>query len=92
MVVKRLCQLCGHGGVEVRFVALQDALQGELADAEHLVVAIHHTPAPRTPVLVLKHTQVEDLSDTGAPSIKTEQSSLNIIGQKEDATIPGRRN
>lgn len=57
-VVDALCLLRGHRQVEVGLVPLEDALEGELADTQHLVLLIHDTLGPVFPTLVLKHTQV----------------------------------
>lgn len=67
-VVEALCLLRGHCQMKVRLVALEDALEGELANAEHLVLFVHHTLRPVFPALILKHTQVQNLSD---PTRKT---------------------
>lgn len=48
--------------MEVGLVALQDALQGELAHTQHLKVPLHDAPAPRSAVLVLEQPQVQDLT------------------------------
>lgn len=42
-IVEALCLLRGHCQVEVGLVALEDALEGELADAQHLILFVHHT-------------------------------------------------
>lgn len=60
-VVEGLRQLGRHGRVEVRLVALQYALQRELAHTQHLVVHVHDVFAPGFAVLVLKEAQVQDL-------------------------------
>lgn len=57
-VVEALCLLRGHCQVEVRLVALEDTLEGELADTEHLVLFVHHTLRPVLSTLILKHTEV----------------------------------
>lgn len=61
-IVERLGQLCRHGHVEVRLVALQYALQRELAHAQDLVAQIHDVLAPRTPILICKYPQIQDLA------------------------------
>ena len=63
VVVEGLGQLGGHGRVEVWLVALQDALQGELAHAQHLKVPLHHALGPCLATVVLKQPQVEDLTN-----------------------------
>ena len=57
-LVEGLSLLCRHGQVEVRLVPLEDTLQGELADAQHLVLLVHHALRPVFPTFILKHTQV----------------------------------
>lgn len=47
--------------MEVWLVAFQDALQRELAHAQHLQVQVHNAFAPRSAILVLEQPQVEDL-------------------------------
>lgn len=59
-VVEGLGQLCRHGGVEVRPVAFQYALQRELAHTQDLQVQIHHAFAPRAAVLIFEQPQVQD--------------------------------
>ena len=61
-VVEGLGQLRGHGRVEVGLVALQDALQGELTDAQHLETPVRHTFTPGAAVLVVEETQIEDFA------------------------------
>lgn len=60
-VVEGLGQLGRHGCVEVWLVGFQDALQGELAHTQHLIVQVHDAFAPRSAILVLKEPQVQDL-------------------------------
>lgn len=55
-VIEALCLLCGHCQVEVGLVALEDTLEGELADTQHLVLFVHHTLRPVLSTLILKHT------------------------------------
>lgn len=61
-VVEGLGQLCRHGGVEVRLVAFQDALQRELTHTQNLVVQVHDVFAPRPAILVCKQPQVQDFA------------------------------
>lgn len=55
-IVEALCRLRGHCQVEVGLVPLEDTLEGELADAQHLILFVHHTLRPVLPTLILKHT------------------------------------
>lgn len=72
-VVERLSEFCGHGRVEVRLVALQDALQGELAHTQNLKVSLHDTFVPRSAVLVLEQPQVQDLTHPENTKMRTTQ-------------------
>lgn len=60
VVVEGLGQLCRHGGVEVRLVAFQYALQRELTHTQDLVVQIHDAFAPRAAVLIFEQPQIQD--------------------------------
>jgi len=64
VVIEGLGQLGRHGAVEVGLVALQDGLQGELTDAEHLKLPVHDTLGPRSAVVVVEQTQVEDFTNS----------------------------
>lgn len=64
-VVEGLGQLCRHSHVEVWLVAFQYALQGELAHTQNLIVQIHDTFAPCSPILILKKPQVQDFAYSG---------------------------
>lgn len=55
-VIEALCLLRGHRQVEVGLVTLEDTLEGELADTQHLILFVHHTLRPVLSTLILKHT------------------------------------
>lgn len=55
-VIEALCLLRGHCQMEVRLVALEDALEGKLTDTEHLILFVHHTLRPVLSTFILKHT------------------------------------
>ena len=54
--------LASHGAPVVGLVALQLAVQRELADAEDLQAGVPDSARPPPPLRVLKHTQVQQLA------------------------------
>lgn len=75
-VVEGLGQLGRHGGVEVRLVAFQDALQGELAHTQNLIVQVHDAFAPRAAIFILKEPQVQDLVYPGNTDERPGRTSI----------------
>ena len=69
LLAQLTCLLAPHGAPVVGLVALQLAVQRELADAEDLQTGVADSARPPSPLRVLKHTQVQQLA---APVSKRE--------------------